>query len=152
MPIVLKSGSLNLLEPSGPVQACNGIALPFSFKNSCFLTMRVRMCLIPRFRRDICEFRAGRLWRWRATSHSHRPMLFYGSTGKRKTFAVFIGKSFLWDPPSSVVLPTRSCPFWQTPHECPLWRSFHTVCRHSAVPPNQYAHTSELSSPWSKSL
>jgi len=25
---VLKSGSLNLLEPSGPVQACNGIALP----------------------------------------------------------------------------------------------------------------------------
>ena len=29
MPIVLKSGSLNLLEPSGPVQACNGIDLPF---------------------------------------------------------------------------------------------------------------------------
>jgi len=28
MPIVSKSGSLNLLEPSGPVQACNGIALP----------------------------------------------------------------------------------------------------------------------------
>ena len=26
MPIVLKSGSLNLLEPSGPVQACNEIA------------------------------------------------------------------------------------------------------------------------------
>jgi hypothetical protein len=26
--IVLKSGSLNLLELSGPVQACNGIALP----------------------------------------------------------------------------------------------------------------------------
>jgi len=29
--IVLKSGSLNLLEPSGPVQACNGIALPYLF-------------------------------------------------------------------------------------------------------------------------
>jgi hypothetical protein len=28
VPIVLKSGSLNLLEPSGPVQVCNGIALP----------------------------------------------------------------------------------------------------------------------------
>jgi len=28
VPIVLKSGSLNLLETSGPVQACNGIALP----------------------------------------------------------------------------------------------------------------------------
>jgi hypothetical protein len=29
--IVLKSGSLNLLEPSGPVQACNGIALHTQF-------------------------------------------------------------------------------------------------------------------------
>jgi hypothetical protein len=29
VPIVLKSGSLNLLEPSGPVEACNGIALLF---------------------------------------------------------------------------------------------------------------------------
>ena len=28
---VLKSGWLNLLEPSGPVQACNGIALPFTY-------------------------------------------------------------------------------------------------------------------------
>ena len=28
--IVLQSGSHNLLEPSGPVQACNGIALPFT--------------------------------------------------------------------------------------------------------------------------
>ena len=28
MLIVLKSGSLNLLETSGPVQGCNGIALP----------------------------------------------------------------------------------------------------------------------------
>ena len=31
MPIVLKSWSLILLEPSGPVQACNGIALFFFF-------------------------------------------------------------------------------------------------------------------------
>jgi len=29
MAIVLKSGSLNLLVPLGPVPACNGIALPF---------------------------------------------------------------------------------------------------------------------------
>jgi len=28
VPIVLKSGNLNLLEPSGPVQACTGISLP----------------------------------------------------------------------------------------------------------------------------
>ena len=31
MPIVLKSASLKLLEPSGPVQACTGIALLFTF-------------------------------------------------------------------------------------------------------------------------
>ena len=30
MPIVLKSASLNHLDPSGTVQACNGIALPLS--------------------------------------------------------------------------------------------------------------------------
>ena len=34
MPIVLKSGSLNLLEPSGPVQACTGIALLLPFISS----------------------------------------------------------------------------------------------------------------------
>jgi hypothetical protein len=33
-PIVLKSGSLNLLEPSGPVKACNGIALAFTYTYS----------------------------------------------------------------------------------------------------------------------
>ena len=33
-PIVLKSGSLNLLEPSGSVQACNGTALPWP--TTCF--------------------------------------------------------------------------------------------------------------------
>jgi hypothetical protein len=28
----MKSGSLNFLEPSGPVKACNGIALPYLVK------------------------------------------------------------------------------------------------------------------------
>jgi hypothetical protein len=30
VPIVFKSGRFNLLEPSGLVQVCNGIALPFT--------------------------------------------------------------------------------------------------------------------------
>jgi len=38
--IVLKSGSLNLLEPSGPVQVCNGIALP---------------CYCPQYLSDQCN-------------------------------------------------------------------------------------------------
>ena len=37
MPIVLKSGSLNFLEPSGPVQAYNGIALPLAEFSICVL-------------------------------------------------------------------------------------------------------------------
>ena len=36
MPIVLKSGSLNLLEPSGPAQACNGIVIPSPFTTPLF--------------------------------------------------------------------------------------------------------------------
>jgi hypothetical protein len=92
--------------------------------------------LDPSLQARYLAFRAGRAWSWRETSHWHRPMfLFYGSTGNRKTFAVFIGKSFLWDPPSSVVLPTRSCPFWQTPRESPLRSICHTVCRHSSAHP-----------------
>ena len=35
VPSVLKSGSINLLEPSGPVQACNGIAVPFTISSDC---------------------------------------------------------------------------------------------------------------------
>jgi hypothetical protein len=40
VPIVLKSGSLNLLEPSGPVKGCNGIALalPVLHCNRCLTT------------------------------------------------------------------------------------------------------------------
>jgi len=29
--VVTKSGNLNFLEPSGPVQACNGTALPYIY-------------------------------------------------------------------------------------------------------------------------
>ena len=30
----MKSGNLNFLEPSGPVQACNGIDLPLPYYNT----------------------------------------------------------------------------------------------------------------------
>jgi uncharacterized protein with PQ loop repeat len=36
--IVSKSGNLSLLEPSGPVQACNGITLPLQF-HICFIAL-----------------------------------------------------------------------------------------------------------------
>ena len=32
--VVMKSGNLNFLEPSGPLQACNGTALPFIYINN----------------------------------------------------------------------------------------------------------------------
>ena len=31
----MKSGNLNFLEPSGPLQACNGIALPLPYYRKC---------------------------------------------------------------------------------------------------------------------
>ena len=34
--VVMKSGNLNFLEPSGPLQACNGTALPF-YSQSTFM-------------------------------------------------------------------------------------------------------------------
>jgi len=46
MSIVLKSGSLNLLDASGPVQACNGIALLF---NGCQRTNRLPVTDDTRF-------------------------------------------------------------------------------------------------------
>jgi hypothetical protein len=33
--VVMKSGNLKFLETSGPLQACNGTALPYSFKYLC---------------------------------------------------------------------------------------------------------------------
>jgi hypothetical protein len=37
----LKSGSLNLVEPSGPVQVCNGIGLSLPY-----ITMRIIIIII----------------------------------------------------------------------------------------------------------
>ena len=48
MPIVLKSGSLNLLESSGPVQACNGIAVPF-YLTSCNKDKDTKLKIIKDF-------------------------------------------------------------------------------------------------------
>ena len=39
--VVTKSGSLNFLLPSGPVQACNGTALPFFY---IFLKYVINVC------------------------------------------------------------------------------------------------------------
>jgi len=38
--LVMKSGNLNFLEPSGPLQACNGTALPLPF------TLFKHLCLL----------------------------------------------------------------------------------------------------------
>ena len=63
MSTVLKSGSLSLLEPSGPVHACNGIALPLPYREIRFNKQlsRVRIpgeilsCVLSNFCRDMCE-------------------------------------------------------------------------------------------------
>jgi hypothetical protein len=52
VPIFLKSGSLNLLEPSGPVQACNGIT--FYYKDLGFFIVMLShlLCSFRRFESD----------------------------------------------------------------------------------------------------
>ena len=44
VPIVMKSGIVNLLEPTGAVQACNGIALPvyntYCFSTACLISVK----------------------------------------------------------------------------------------------------------------
>jgi hypothetical protein len=45
----MKSGNLNFLEPSGPLQACNGTALPFTstrYSQLCYNIFIVFMMLI----------------------------------------------------------------------------------------------------------
>jgi hypothetical protein len=55
----MKTGSLNLLKPSGPVQACNGIALPLP--HTVWMIKRQRIILshvrgmIDRESYNICE-------------------------------------------------------------------------------------------------
>jgi len=44
--VVMKSGNLNFLEPSGPFQACNGTALPY-LSNSIFLLIHSRSFRYP---------------------------------------------------------------------------------------------------------
>jgi hypothetical protein len=56
VPIVLKSGSLNLLEPPGPVQACNGIALPFPIHLTLFFSLRFTLSSGPFNRSYLNEF------------------------------------------------------------------------------------------------
>ena len=48
VPIVLKFGSLSLLEPSGPPQACNGIALPLPLHKR-LMYCDIRHCFVLRF-------------------------------------------------------------------------------------------------------
>jgi hypothetical protein len=43
VPTVLKCGSLKLLEPSGPVQACTGFALPFTYHANLYRPYVIKM-------------------------------------------------------------------------------------------------------------
>jgi len=63
VPIVFKSGSLNLLEPSGPVQACNGIALLIAFV---YIGCNVTMLHI-----EICELMQDIQGRWRRNTRTN---------------------------------------------------------------------------------
>jgi hypothetical protein len=52
VPIVLKSRSLNLLEPSGPVLACNGIAFLPCIKEIPMMMIKMIKIIIILYRRE----------------------------------------------------------------------------------------------------
>ena len=41
--VFMKSGNLNFMEPSGPLQACKETALPLPFTNKCFCILSVSL-------------------------------------------------------------------------------------------------------------
>jgi hypothetical protein len=53
--VVMKSGNLSLLEPSGPVQACNGIDLPLPLPYSCVLSVDCFVVAVPEINFDISD-------------------------------------------------------------------------------------------------
>jgi len=61
----LKSESLNLLEPSGPVQACTGIALP------CVRTVKMKMeaTYLSKLTRVLPEYTPSHHRRWEPRAH-----------------------------------------------------------------------------------
>ena len=79
MPITLKSGSLKLLEPSGPLKDCNGITLPFTSGSRITTAYFVvtELHIIPRTLPVACNHKPDlrlafacrlvyfSLWRWR---------------------------------------------------------------------------------------
>ena len=50
----LKSGCLNLLEPSGLVQGCSGIALPSPFTQTVHMDIAIRSCIYRAFGKSLC--------------------------------------------------------------------------------------------------
>jgi len=48
--VIMKSGNLNFLDPSGPLQACNGIALPFYL----YISLHVSNTVVLIIRRSNC--------------------------------------------------------------------------------------------------
>ena len=66
--VVTKSGNLNFLEPSGPVQACNGAALPFYLSRDLSVLFSVLRSGLPLI---------FRVFYWTFLRISHLPRNFY---------------------------------------------------------------------------
>jgi hypothetical protein len=113
----MKSGSLNLLEPSGPVQPCTGNALPLLY----IKIMTIRICKLRSNKfspvspsRYLVEFRASASWLIAGKSRKQA-----GQSCKKLIFATYIcmiyklppkclqtQKESLWCKP--VTLPTTA--------------------------------------------
>jgi len=115
VPIVLKSGSLNLLGPSRPVQASNGIALPF----------KLHLCMSAWY--FLFVFYDCTVWRWRHIVQERRSSSCTNCTPSEACPSV---------PRLSKTLAhhTASCQPSTVPVREPLSRSLGTVKRRFAHP------------------
>jgi hypothetical protein len=105
--IVLKSGSLNLLEPSGPVQACNGIALPFTLRSMLQRTMEILDVFLY-------VLGAGKAVRDYRLSHGldNREIMDWFPGGDRIFSSSPEFLDWCWSPPTSRLVGTRGFFSW----------------------------------------
>jgi len=127
--VVLKSGSLNLLEPSGPVQACNGIALP--------LPLSWTFCAPQKIDCKCCKSIITFLFSW---PHSNELWSFSGDNSWIKNFFCHRYVEILtWRRGSlhncKAVIVTRSWILLGCDWHCKTWQyysaKFFVLCRNS---------------------
>jgi hypothetical protein len=119
LPIVLKSGSLNLLEPLGPLQACNGITLPLRFyarRVSVHTSLYLARCEMFTF-----------VWSLQSASHEHGTEVLSKKQRYVNIFVLSVQLNYFFT--CAVHTKCKGLRFWCTLLRiCKLLNNFSGVC------------------------